>query len=247
MKILFLSDLHANYPALEAVWRAEGDCDCILCAGDIVDWGFFPREVIDWCREHHVICVAGNHDRALCKCYRDLTRGIPPEPGTFQEHNLQYLSEEDILWLEGLPDTYLYQSESISVFLKHYYGQDEANRKTIFKRWSEDQSLMAFEEMWSTSARTKTRVILTGHSHQCWLYQVCKDTWFLNPGSIAYRGNTDSRAKGAYYAVWEGGSINLRFADYDHQVFVPLLEHSGLSETVKKAACYHLVNSLPEV
>ena len=245
MKLLFLSDLHANYPALEAVWRAESDSDCILCAGDIVDWGFYPKEVIDWCREHHVICVAGNHDRALCRTYRNLEKGIPPEPGTFQEHNLRYLNEEDIRWLEGLPDTYLYQSESISVYLKHFYGRDEENRKTIFQRWIKDEALMAFEEAWPDSEQAETRVIFTGHSHQCWMYQVAGNTWFLNPGSISYRVNTDSRSKGAYYAVWENGAFSLRYADYDHSVFIPLLEQSGFTEQVKTAAYYHLVKRLP--
>ena len=46
MKLLILSDLHANLPALEAVWAREKDCDAVLCAGDLVDWGFFPREVV---------------------------------------------------------------------------------------------------------------------------------------------------------------------------------------------------------
>jgi protein phosphatase len=36
MKILLLSDIHGNWPALQAVLAAEPDTDQILCLGDLV-------------------------------------------------------------------------------------------------------------------------------------------------------------------------------------------------------------------
>ncbi len=39
MKILVLSDIHANWLALQAVSRAEPDADRILCLGDLVNYG----------------------------------------------------------------------------------------------------------------------------------------------------------------------------------------------------------------
>ena len=39
MKVLIISDIHANMDALNAVWARESDADAILCAGDVVDWG----------------------------------------------------------------------------------------------------------------------------------------------------------------------------------------------------------------
>ena len=62
MKMLVISDIHANVDSLHAVWERESDADVILCAGDITDWGFHPHEVIAWLREHNAICVHGNHD-----------------------------------------------------------------------------------------------------------------------------------------------------------------------------------------
>ena len=86
MKILFISDIHANYPALEAVWKKESDSDMILCAGDLVDWGFYPREVLDWCRTNRVIAVAGNHDHDMIRWYENRNRA--ELDGTIAQQNL---------------------------------------------------------------------------------------------------------------------------------------------------------------
>ena len=37
MKVLIVSDIHGNWPALQAVLAAEPDADHILCPGDLVD------------------------------------------------------------------------------------------------------------------------------------------------------------------------------------------------------------------
>jgi len=50
MKALIISDIHSNIYALEAIWAQERDNDIIYCAGDLVDYGPFPKEVLDWVR-----------------------------------------------------------------------------------------------------------------------------------------------------------------------------------------------------
>ena len=40
MKLLVLSDIHANWPALHAI---QEDADAVVCLGDIVTYGPFPR------------------------------------------------------------------------------------------------------------------------------------------------------------------------------------------------------------
>ena len=72
MKILAISDLHANWPALEPVLAAES-FDRLLVGGDLVSYGPHPREVVDFVRGHATIVVRGNHDEALahsvdCRC-----------------------------------------------------------------------------------------------------------------------------------------------------------------------------------
>ena len=58
MRILLLSDLHANRPALEAVREPFDAC---ICLGDLVDYGAEPAPVIDWVRRNCQVCIRGNH------------------------------------------------------------------------------------------------------------------------------------------------------------------------------------------
>ena len=57
MKLLIISDLHANIDALHAIWERESDADVVLCVGDVVDWGFYPHETIAWLRERNAVVV----------------------------------------------------------------------------------------------------------------------------------------------------------------------------------------------
>lgn len=72
MRFLILSDIHANWQALEAVIRhAQGRYDNILCCGDIVGYGADPDAVTDWVRGHVNVTIRGNHDKA-CAGLEDL-------------------------------------------------------------------------------------------------------------------------------------------------------------------------------
>ncbi len=63
-RVAFISDLHANEVALEAV-LADIDrlgVDAIVCLGDIVDLGPGPVRLIERLVERGVQCIQGNHD-----------------------------------------------------------------------------------------------------------------------------------------------------------------------------------------
>lgn len=72
MRYLIVSDLHANWEALDAVLhRAEGRCDRILCLGDVIGYGADPNAVTDWTRANAHITIRGNHDK-VCTGLDDL-------------------------------------------------------------------------------------------------------------------------------------------------------------------------------
>jgi predicted phosphodiesterase len=65
MRILVLSDIHANLIALEAVLEAAGEVDATWCLGDVVGYGPQPNECVE--RIHaqaNLTCLQGNHDAA---------------------------------------------------------------------------------------------------------------------------------------------------------------------------------------
>jgi predicted phosphodiesterase len=65
VRFLIISDIHANWDALDAVLKeAEGEYDVILNCGDLVGYGPEPNRVVDWCRATNSSIVRGNHDKA---------------------------------------------------------------------------------------------------------------------------------------------------------------------------------------
>src|ERR1035438_8656857 len=104
MRFLILSDIHANWEALEASLAAvDGHYDHILCLGDIVGYGADPNRCADWVRANCPpgTLVRGNHDKVCC--------GIDPG-GDFNPTALkaarwtqEQLTPENLQFLRDLP------------------------------------------------------------------------------------------------------------------------------------------------
>ena len=66
MQFLILSDIHANWHALEAVLAdATGKFQQIICCGDIVGYNPHPAEVIEWTKANCAHVIRGNHDKVV--------------------------------------------------------------------------------------------------------------------------------------------------------------------------------------
>ena len=64
MRVLLLADIHANWPALQAITEAHDVC---LFLGDLVDYGLEPSPCIQWVRERAHYTVRGNHDHGVAQ------------------------------------------------------------------------------------------------------------------------------------------------------------------------------------
>jgi len=67
MKVGIISDIHGNYHALEAVAKElqEEKVNEVWCLGDVVGYGAFPNECLEWVFENCSQLVLGNHELAL--------------------------------------------------------------------------------------------------------------------------------------------------------------------------------------
>ena len=66
MKVLVISDVHANWTALQAVLQhAAGQFDQVVCCGDLVGYNSSPGEVVDWTTANCAAVIRGNHDKAV--------------------------------------------------------------------------------------------------------------------------------------------------------------------------------------
>ena len=218
MKILVLSDIHSNIYALNAIWEREKDADLIVVAGDLVDYGPFPREVIRWCKMHKVLCVQGNHDREVIAKYRIYGKNtdcLPPQEYMWVHENCRYLEEEEVSYLEGLPETLWFEADGYRYLVSHMYGpgRDRPGCIGLFDDFCRQNFVV--------SSDLPVRLIL-GHSHRQAVVCLRDNRLWVNPGSVSYRREDDFE-KEALYAVIENGEIDLRAVGYDRK---PLLQYT---------------------
>jgi putative phosphoesterase len=230
MKALILSDLHSNIYALEAIWKAEHDSDLILCAGDLVDYGPYPRQVIDWIHEHNVQCVQGNHDAWVALSYRQgsTMETNPEHERTWCHYNASLLEETDIQYLESLPLSLTFELDGIMYGMQHIYN----DYKEIVNLYAYQQFReKAFDPLLSERI---TRLIL-GHTHRQGIRLLSDDWLWLNPGSTSYRRHDDPDQT-SHYATIVDAKISLKRLPYDFSPLTHFIQDIHLKESELDAA-----------
>lgn len=121
MRILVLSDLHANATALNAALAAsEGRWERVVCLGDVVGYGPDPNEVTSKIRELGAQTIRGNHDKAATGLMP--TDDFNPIAKAAVDWTRSQLSLENLKWLTELPPGPL---ETGGIVLVHGALQDE--------------------------------------------------------------------------------------------------------------------------
>ncbi len=199
MHILVVSDIHANFTALEAVLKDAGNFDQVWCLGDVVGYGAEPNECIDRLREFDLICLAGNHDLAVTgkTALWDFTQDAQ-EVIFWTRHRL---TTANLDWLKSLPDTPLIVGHDITLV----HGSP---RDPVWEYITEENIAKSNFDIFDTL------VCLNGHTHLPVAYRKPWDDWrvleewphtsspihmmrdrmFLNPGSVGQPRDTDPRA-----------------------------------------------------
>jgi len=102
MRILVISDIHANLTAFQTVLdHAKGDWDYVWCLGDVVGYGPDPNECVELLQTMPHLCLAGNHDWAALG--RLDIRTFNPDARRAVEWTQSTLKPENIAYLEALP------------------------------------------------------------------------------------------------------------------------------------------------
>jgi len=201
MKILILSDIHANLPALEAILDREDAWEHVICLGDAIVAGPHPDEVLTLLSGFDGTFVMGNHDREVL--HVDLDEPMADAHWQWIQWTRKQLSRENYDFLAGLPDTCVLESQGLTLRLTH--GDLPANWG---KRLWPDSSPEVFANL---AQQYPEPYILVGHSHvQFQLVRAGRT--FVNPGTVGapYLGQA-----GARYAVLEDGTFELRATPYD--------------------------------
>jgi predicted phosphodiesterase len=194
MRILLLSDIHGNYPALRAISEYFKDpFDLILNGGDTTVYAPFPNQTINWLRTHEVPSILGNTDRHVITLLNGSTFKKPgkPEKRIMYGITAAYLTPANRQWLTGLP-----QSRTISLSpadktgktrtLGMFHGSPDDPDEFLFS----DTPLERFREL---AVRTNHTIITVGHSHTPF-HKLVNGVHFINPGSVGRMFDGDFRA-----------------------------------------------------
>lgn len=101
MRILLLSDIHANLEAMEACLGHVPSHNTVVNLGDVVGYCASPNEVIDRTRELNCIVVRGNHDKA-CSGVSPM-EDFNPMAGMAVIWTRTMLRPDNLAWLRALP------------------------------------------------------------------------------------------------------------------------------------------------
>jgi len=179
MKILLLSDIHGNYPALEAVVRHardQGGHDLVIHCGDATVYAPFPNEVLAWLQAHADVSLLGNTDLKV----RKLLRGKNFKKPSSMEKRVMYTSTADQLtpasrdYLASLPPEQMIEFNDQRFGC--YHGSPNAFDEHLFA----DTPNQRFQEL---AGKTRADIILCGHSHTVFCKKIQKK-YFINPGSV---------------------------------------------------------------
>ena len=102
MKIGVVSDIHANWQALEAVLADMPPVAEVVCLGDVVGYNADPQRCLDFVREKGWPTLVGNHDRACTDV--DILDWFNEDAAKAIEWTVNKLGAERLAWLAGLPD-----------------------------------------------------------------------------------------------------------------------------------------------
>jgi predicted phosphodiesterase len=213
-KLVFVSDIHANYEALTAVFdhidANHGDCEKTICLGDVFGYGASPVECWNFLARRKIPILCGNHDASLYdqeiyetfNPYAKVSTIWTQDQLKADPSGVKILEEVESLrgndFFEGIQIVHASPNEPISEYLLPSY------LTTKLERVKKAFSAMPY------------RICFHGHSHMAGVFILGADgqiryvaptdseprlkldrenyQYLINPGSVGQPRDEDSRA-----------------------------------------------------
>jgi predicted phosphodiesterase len=198
MRVAVISDIHANFYALEAVLSAiedEGGADAVWCLGDVVGYGPRPNRCCELVRASATLCLAGNHDLGVLGRL-DLDEFSPDAAAAAR-------------WSQGVLEA------GPKAFLEELEPSAERDDAQLFHGSPRNpvwEYVLTDEAAEASLLDTTAPVVLVGHSHVALAValvdgdltggaapagtevDLAAARWLLNPGSVGQPRDGDARA-----------------------------------------------------
>ncbi len=206
MRVLIISDIHANLTALEAVLTHANHVDAVWCLGDLVGYGPDPNECISRVRTlPNLVCILGNHDAAVLR-HID-SSAFNPEARQVIYWTQNELTDANLDFMKNLPER---------VQLDHVTLVHGSPRQPVW------EYLLDTHIATRSFAYFDSAYCFVGHTHLPVIYHQLQDGQpanfsipeanthtllsprsILNPGSVGQPRDRDPRAAYAIYETTE--------------------------------------------
>jgi diadenosine tetraphosphatase ApaH/serine/threonine PP2A family protein phosphatase len=222
--IAFISDIHSNLPALEAVLKdidSTGKVERIYCLGDVIGYGPQPVECLDLVAQRCKLILMGNHEHAVVYgafgFHAAAKRAVDWTRDTIQKS-----PQKKALWelLENLP----VRHEIGDVLLVHGSPRDPVMEYVLESDLWEGSDPSKMEEIF----KGFKRLCFVGHTHRpgvftadrCFLpaadlpdgFDISDGRYLINIGSVGQPRDHDTRA---CYALFSGDAVYWRRITYE--------------------------------
>ena len=196
-KLLLLSDIHANYPALEAVVHSFSgvNFDAICNCGDSLVYAPFPNETIAWLEKNKVHSIVGNTDRKVRKLLTGKTFKKPrmPEKRIMYTWTAEHLTSSAKKYIFSLKKSKQLCISNRKICLFH--GSPADPDEFLFPNTASERFTMLAKS-------SPCNIIFCGHSHTPFHRQV-GNSHFINPGSVGRMFDSNPAASCAVVTINE--------------------------------------------
>ncbi len=211
MRVLVISDIHANLAAFEAVLEeSKGEWDVIWFLGDLVGYGPDPNECVELLREQEHFSLSGNHDWAylgrldLDTFNEDARRAIRWTQEAITEENREYINELGTLD-EVAGFTLAHASPRHPVW---EYILDESTAEINFEHFDGQVCLVGHTHVPIIYSKENEVVYSYPPTYDLTLDLRNSHRMIINPGSVGQPRDSDPRAS---YAI-----LDLDKMDWQH-------------------------------
>jgi predicted phosphodiesterase len=214
-QITILGDIHANFPALTAVFTdvEARKLNNLYCLGDLVGYGTSPNEVIDCIREHDIPTIMGNYDLGVgndsddCGCaYTNPTSEALGKLSIAWTN--AHTSAENKAYLRTLVDSIPLQLGDLRVVLVH--GSPRKVNEYLFEDRPE-KSLLRLLDL------AQADVLVCGHTHKPYHRIMVDGRHVINAGSVGKPKDGDPRA-GYITLSAKGQKLEVSFIRVEYDV-----------------------------
>ena len=235
MRIAFISDIHGNLTALQAVLAdiKQQSADQIICLGDTISLGPQPRETLNALRELNCVYIMGNHDEAILDPAKaaelEITEHLVPDLYWCRER----LITDDYEFINSFKQTHQIIFPN-GIQLLAYHGSPLSTTDLIQSTTPSELLDKYFEGYHATA-------FIGGHSH-IQMHRRYGKKLILNSGSVGNAfefafspGNPPHLLPWAEYAIIDQSGnmfdVDLRRVYFDIDGLLKLVKESGLPGT----------------